>query len=44
MSNDLNNDRMGVVKVFSASPIKVLRAFCSNLYFKEPALGVNSNV
>lgn len=46
MPNGVNNDGMTVVKavMFSANLIKVLRAFCSNLYFKKPGLGVNSNV
>lgn len=44
--NGVNNDGMTVGKavVFSANLIKVLRAFCHNLYFKKPGLGVNSNV
>lgn len=46
MPNGVNNDGVTVVKavVFSANLIKVLGAFCSNLCFEEPGLGVNSNV
>lgn len=47
MPSDVNNDGMTVVKavVFSANLIKVLRAFAGlKLYFKEPGLGVNSNL
>lgn len=39
--NGVNNDGMTVGKavVFSANLIKVLRAFCHNLYFQETRVG-----
>lgn len=42
----VNNGGVTMVKavVFSANLIKVLRAFCSSLYFKEGGMGVNSNI